>query len=144
MVATLDPHRLWKLGAAAALIAAAVNVVVLVAGRALGVSFDIPTAPSPIGPVQVVISTIGPFAVGLGATAVAAAQNPARLRTMQVVAVVVTALSLASPLLLAGDTASRVALSSMHVIACAAFVATLRRAGTERTPRSVASRERIA
>ena len=65
-MATLDPHRLWRLGGVAALVAAVVHVAVLLAGRALGVSFDIPNAPSPIGPVQVVISTIGPFAVGLG------------------------------------------------------------------------------
>ena len=143
-MATLDPHRLWRLGGVAALVAAVVNVAVLLAGRALGVSFDIPTAPSPIGPVQVVISTIGPFAVGLGATAVVASQNPARLRTMQVVAVMVTALSLASPLLLASDPASRVALSAMHVVACGAFVATLRRVDPQRAGRAVRSRERTA
>jgi hypothetical protein len=144
MMATFDAHRLWRLGGVAALVAAMVNVAILFGGRALGISFDIPTAPSPIGPVQVVVSTLGPFVVGLGATAAAAGQNPARLRTMQIVAVVVTALSLASPLLLAGDAASRVALSAMHVVACVAFVATLRRVDAERAAGSVPARQRTA
>jgi hypothetical protein len=95
-VATFDAHRVWRLGAIAALLAAIVNVALLLVGQALGVSFDVPTAPSPVGPVQVVVSTLAPFAVGLGATVAAAGQNPARLRTMQVVAVAVTVLSLAS------------------------------------------------
>jgi hypothetical protein len=134
MSARLNRARLWRYGAIAAAIAAIVNLVILGIGRAAGVSFIVPMfagTRSAVGPLIVVINIAIWSALGLLVTMLVASRQPRRLRAMQVVAIVVTVVSLIQPAVVDADTATRVLLAIMHPVTGAAFVLGLRRLQAE-------------
>jgi hypothetical protein len=126
----LDRGRLWRLGAAAGAIAAIVNVVILAIGRATGVPFVVPSftgAPTTVVPPVVVFTVAMWFVLGLLLTTFVAARQPRRLAAIQIVAAVVTVVSLIQPLTADTDTATRLVLAIMHPVTGAAFILALRR-----------------
>jgi hypothetical protein len=130
MSTRLDRGRLWRLGAAAAAIAAILNVVILVIGRAAGVSFVVPSftgTPMTVVPAVVVFTVVFWFVLGLLLTTFVAARQPGRLAAIQRVAAVVTVVSLLQPLTVDADAATRLVLAIMHPVAGAAFILALRR-----------------
>ena len=134
MSTRLDRGRLWRLGAAAAAIAAILNVVILGIGRATGVPFVVPSftgAPTTVAPPVVVFTVAFWFVLGLLLTTFVAARQPRRLAAIQIVAAVVTVVSLIQPLIADTDTATRLALAVMHPITGAAFILALRRLQAE-------------
>jgi hypothetical protein len=122
----------WSYGLVAAGAAAVANVAVFLVGSALGVPFQVPAFGQPgttqaINAVAVVIATVIPLAIG---TAAAALLTP-RLRNgflkLQVLAGILTVLSLGAPIN-AANGATVVWLAAMHLIAGVAFILGLQRA----------------
>jgi Family of unknown function (DUF6069) len=134
MSSRLDRGRLWRLGAAAAAIAAILNVVILAIGRAAGVPFVVPSftgVPATVAPPAVVFTVALWFVLGLLLTTFVAARQPRRLAAIQIVAAVVTVVSLVQPLIADADTATRIGLAIMHPVTGAAFILALRRLQAE-------------
>lgn len=130
----LNRARLWRIGAAAAAIAAILNVVILGIGRAAGVPFVVPTFTGSQMTVAwpIVVGTIVFwFVLGLLLTTFVAARQPRRLAAIQIVAAVVTVLSLVQPLTVDADTATRLVLAIMHPVTGASFILALRRLQAE-------------
>jgi hypothetical protein len=130
MSTRLDRGRLWRLGAAAAAIAAILNVVILGIGRAAGVSFVVPSftgTPMTVVPAVVVFTVIFWFVLGLLFTTFAAARQPRRVAVIQKVAAVLTVVSLLQPLTVDADAGTRLMLAIMHPVAGIAFILALRR-----------------
>ena len=134
MSGPLPAGRLWASGAVAAATATIINVVLYGIARSAGVSFDIPlgmagdvtaTPERMIG--AIVFNSVVPFALGLALTALVARRTPQRLRMMQIIAVVVTVLSFAQPVLLDAGVLTRTVLALMHIPPGLAFVLALQR-----------------
>jgi hypothetical protein len=130
MSSRLDRGRLWRLGAIAAATAVIINLAILGIGRAASVPFVVPTfdgTRTTVAPLVVVLTVVVWFALGLLLATFVAVRQPRRLRAIQIVAAVVTVVSLIQPLAVDTDTASRVMLGIMHPVTGAAFVLALRR-----------------
>lgn len=137
MSSRLDRGRLWQVGAIAAVVAIVVNLAILGIGRAAGVPFVVPMlggVPTQVDPVTVIVSTAVWFVLGLLLATFVAARRPQRLRAIQIVAVVVTVVSLIQPIAVDADTATRVLLGIMHPATGAAFVLALRRLQADAEP----------
>ena len=123
-------RALLRRGAALALAALVLNLVVLVAGRALGASFTVPvadaSAPRPIAVTAVVLATVLSLALGLGVAALASARFGSRaVRVLQIVGGVLAVLSVISPLVADVDPTTKIALTLMHLVTGAAYVIAL-------------------
>lgn len=117
----------------AAGLAAAANVAIWLAGRAAGVAFAVPDfrtgAFVALGLPQILVSTVVPIMAGAALWAVLA-RRPAGPRVVRVAAAAVTLLSLGGPLGLPVDTATRVLLAAMHLVAGAVFLRVVARPAT--------------
>lgn len=126
----------WRSGLIGTAAAAAGNLAIYAVGRAADVAFVVPSwggGPAmQVTAVHVALSSILPLFVG---TAVAvAASRRGWTRLIATAGAVVAVFSLAGPLSLEADTATKALLASMHVVAGLAFVLALERA---RRPRVV-------
>lgn len=134
MTSRLNRARLWRLGTIAAAIAAIINLVILGIGRAAGVPFVVPMfggAAAAVSPLVILVTIVVWFVLGLLLTMVVASRQPGRLRAMQIVATVITVVSLIQPLGVDADAATRVLLAIMHPVTGAAFVLALSRVQAE-------------
>lgn len=136
----------WRGGIIGAAAAAAGNLAIYGVGRAADVAFLVPTwggGPAMhVTAVHVALSSILPLFLG---TAVAvAASRRGWLRPIAAAAAVVAVLSLGGPLSLDADTATKVLLASMHVVAGVAFVLALERARRPRVVHTAPSRDDAA
>ena len=120
---------LVRRGAVLGLVAVVVNLLVLLAGRVAGASFAVAGpggAPTEVGIGAVLIATVAGLAVGLAAAALLLARRAVRgVRVLQIVGGVFAVLSVISPALADTDVVTRVALSVMHLVVGAAYVAAL-------------------
>lgn len=82
-------------------------------------------------------STIGVIICSDHLTTFVAARQPRRLTAIQIVAAVVTVVSLIQPLTVDADTATRLVLAIMHPVTGAAFILALRRLQAETGPNQV-------
>lgn len=130
-------RALWRPGAIAAALATAVNLVILGVGRVAGISPIVSFGPgamsTEVGAFEVIVNTLVPFGLGLLLTALVVRRRPHRLRTMQMVAAVIAAVSLIPPLTVDAQIATRIMLAVMHVVVGAAFLAALGRSGSPTT-----------
>ena len=121
--------KVWKAGAAAALGAAVLNMILLIAAKAAEVQFLVPDLQGrivEIGIGQVALLSVFPLLAGTAAAA-GVRRLSVDLRWVQGVAVVLTLLSLLSPLALDSPASTKLVLSAMHVVAGIAFVAAIER-----------------
>lgn len=123
-------RQVWKVGAVAALGAAAVNAVILVVAKIAGVEFFVPDMQGrivEIGIGQVALMSILPLMLGT-ASAWIASRLSVSLRWVQGTAALLTLVSFVSPLALDSPVSTKLVLSAMHVVAGVAFVAGVERA----------------
>ena len=129
---TTRSRSLRREAAIAALAATAVNVAVWTAGRAADVSFLVTPlgakAPTQVGIVLVVLTTLIMFAVGMGLFALAARRSDRWARALLAAGVLVAVVSASGPLSTAEDTSTGVLLAAMHLLTGAAFAVTASRA----------------
>ena len=108
-------------------LATAANLVLYAGGRAAEVPFGVPAwgaaagQVSDVTAVQVAVSSLLPLLIGTAALALAAGRATV-LRALLIAAAAFTVLSLAVPLTLDTDGATRGLLAAMHVVAGGAFV----------------------
>jgi hypothetical protein len=124
----------WRAGLAAAAGAAAVNLVIFLAARAadasLSVRFSAGQTPMRIAAGHVVVLSFVALAIGTGLTALAAARLRRGIRAGQRVGTVIALVSTIGPLSLHTDSGTKVALTSMHLVAGAVFVIAMQRVGS--------------
>ena len=125
---------IWSYGLVAAGAAAVANVVILVVGAALGVQFEVlafgQSGTQTITAVPVVVSTVVSILLGTTAAALIGPRFRNGFRALQVVAGILTVLSLGAPIN-AAEGAAVGWLSAMHLVAGAAFILALQRAKEE-------------
>ncbi len=127
-----ERSSVWRYGLIAAGTAAVMNVAILLLGRALGVPFEMPAFGQPetmqaIPALAVVLATAIPLAAGTAAAALIAPRLINGLFKFQVLAVILTVLSLGAPIG-AANGATAVWLSAMHLVAGTALLLALQRA----------------
>ena len=127
-----DNSKIWAYGFGAAGVAAVLNVIVLLIGKAAEVPFLVPNPADPstfqtVTPIMVVVSTLAALGIGVLGTALIAPQVRNGLFKFQVLAGILTVLSLSAPLLQT-DGATTAWLSAMHLISGATFIIGLQRA----------------
>lgn len=124
-----DSMALWRRGAVATAGAIAVNLAILATALTTGVSLRIPVFGgadiAQVGAGPVVMFTVVPMVLGLLAATLARRWSGG-LRVVRVAAVVVLLVSLAPPLTIAADTATRLVLALMHPVAGGAFLLAVR------------------
>ncbi|MBA3293043.1 MAG: hypothetical protein H0T40_04715 [Geodermatophilaceae bacterium] len=129
---TTRSRSLRREAAIAALAATAANVAVWTAGRAADVSFLVTPlgakAPTQVGIVLVVLTTLIMFAVGMGLFALAARRSDRWARALLAAGVLVAVVSASGPLSTAEDTSTGVLLAAMHLLTGATFAVTASRA----------------
>lgn len=125
-------RSLRREAAIGAVAATAANVAVWAAGRAADVSFLVTPvgakAPTQVGIVLVVLTTLVAFAVGTGLFALAARRSDRWARAVVATGVLVAVVSAGGPLSTAEDTSTGVLLAAMHLLTGAAFAITASRA----------------
>ena len=136
-------------GLAAVLAAVVADLALLAAGAAAGASFLVPqrggsaadsaTPPVEVGVGAVVLSTVLPLVVGLAVTALAARRLPRAVPVLRLLALVVTLGSLAAPLTLQTDAATRGLLALMHLVVGGAYLAATRPTAPVHRPDAVAT-----
>ena len=119
-------------GFGAAGVAAVLNVIVLLIGKAAGVPFLVPNPADPgtfqaVTPIMVVVSTLAALGIGVLGTALIAPKIRHGLFKFQVLAGILTVLSLAAPLLQT-EGATTAWLSAMHLVSGTTFIIGLGRA----------------
>jgi uncharacterized protein DUF6069 len=124
--------KIWAYGFGAAGVAAVLNVIVLLIGRAADVPFLVPTPGDPgtlqtVTPIMVIVSTLAAVGIGVLGTALIAPRVRNGLFKFQVLAGIVTVLSLSAPLLQT-DSPTTAWLSAMHLISGTIFIVGLQRA----------------
>jgi uncharacterized protein DUF6069 len=124
--------KIWAYGFAATGVAAVLNVILLLVGKAANVAFLVPTPGDPgtlqtLTPVWVIVVTVASLGIGTVGAALLAPRIRNGLFRFQVLAGVLTILSLGSPLSV-GDGATSVWLSAMHLIAGTTLIIGLQRA----------------
>lgn len=126
---TSPVRTLLRRGALLGLAALVTNLVVLGLGRALGASFTLPSlgdTTTEVSVTAVLLATVASLAVGIGAAAFfLARQAPRGIRILQVIGGVIAVVSVASPAVADTDTATKVALSVMHLVVGSAYIAAL-------------------
>jgi Family of unknown function (DUF6069) len=130
--------RVWRAGLLAAAVAAVANAIVFTIERmALGLSLPVPQgAGAEMAPLSVVMVVVVSVVVGIGATLLLAILNRfvrRPIRIFQGIAAVALLLSFGGPLSLPADIATKVGLSTMHLVAAAAIVGLL--TGMSRVPK---------
>ena len=133
MAAGVSSRRLWRTGVLGAGFAAIANGAVFLIGREVDVSFLIPgfgsdTSLQPITLVQVVLSTFMPLIVGTG-LAVLIVSRGRGLRGLQLLGGTVALISMAVPLSLEANWATKLLLASMHLVAGVVFAYVLQQSG---------------
>ncbi|WP_199423115.1 DUF6069 family protein [Actinotalea solisilvae] len=109
--ATITPARA-AIGVGAALV---VNVLVFLAGDALGATFDVGQA-QPASLVAVAVSTVVPLAIGLVVVGLVARRRPSFRRFAAWAGLVVAVLSTAAPFTMAAETTTAATLALMHLV----------------------------
>jgi len=126
-----------RAGLAAAAAAAAVDLAIFLAARAADASFSVRFSagqtPMRIGSGQVVFFSCVALAVGTGLTALAASRLRRGVRAGQRVGTVIALVSTIAPLSLHTDSGTKVALTSMHLLAGAIFVIAMQRVGSSQS-----------
>jgi hypothetical protein len=122
---------IWSYGLFAAGAAALANVVILVVGTALGVQFEVAAfgqaGTQTITAVPVIISTVVPILLGTAAASLIGPRFRNGFRGLQVLAGILTVLSLVAPIN-AAEGATVGWLSAMHLVAGTASILALQRA----------------
>jgi hypothetical protein len=129
MAASVSSRRVWRTGVLGAGFAAIANSAVFLIGRAVDVSFLIPgfgsdTSLRPVTLVQVVLSTFMPLIVGTGLAALMVFRGRG-VRGLQLPGGAVALVSIAVPLSLEANWATKLLLASMHLVAGVVFVYSL-------------------
>lgn len=107
------------------LAALVVNLLLLLAGSTAGASMTVPPS-TVVGVTPVTIATVLSLAVGFAIAAVLVARRATTwVRRYQVVGGVLALVSVASPLILDTDAATKAVLVAMHLVCGAAFVLAL-------------------
>ncbi|MEX2552832.1 MAG: DUF6069 family protein [Actinomycetota bacterium] len=124
--------KIWAYGFGASGIAAVLNVIVLLIGKAAGVPFLVPAPGNPgtletVTPFIVIVSTVAALGIGVLGTALLAPKLRNGLFKFQVLAAALTVLSLLAPLAQT-EGATTAWLSAMHLISGATFIIGLQRA----------------
>ena len=127
--ALLKSRRPWQVGFLATGLGVAVNLLIWLVGRALGVAFAVRLSstarPVAAGAASVAAFTLVSLAIGT-AVAVAASGRPRALARLQVAGAAVTLVSLVAPLSVIATTPTKVSLAAMHLVAGAVYVGALR------------------
>jgi Family of unknown function (DUF6069) len=128
---TTPSRSLRSEAAIGAVAATAANVAVWATGRAADVNFRViplgGEAPTQVGIVPVVLTTLITFAVGIGLYALAARRSDRLARAVLVAGVLFAVISAGGPLATATDTSTGVFLAAMHLLTGAAFAITASR-----------------
>jgi len=124
--------RITAYGFGAAGVAAVLNVIVLLIGKAAEVPFLVPNPADPgtfqtVTPIMVVVSTLAALGIGVLGTALIAPKLRNGLFKFQVLAATLTVLSLLAPLAQTVG-ATTAWLSAMHLISGTSFIIGLQRA----------------
>ncbi|MEU7291901.1 DUF6069 family protein [Streptomyces exfoliatus] len=117
----------WLAVVCAAVIAAVVNVIVLIVGDAAGASLvlELNGKPDEIGAADVVIMSVLAPAIGVAASILIARWKPGFLRVAQVLAAVTTLVSLVGPLTLKTDGGTAITIAVMHLLVGGITIAAL-------------------
>lgn len=117
----------WQAIGAAAVAATVVNLLILLAGRAAGASFEFVDRGDlhVITAVGVITSTVPPLVLGTALAALLGLWWPVFIRLAQFIGGGLALLTVAGPLMTDADTATRVALALMHVVVGVAVVLSL-------------------
>jgi len=131
MATATQIRRTWRVGVLGAVLAAFLNAVLYLVGRAADVPYQVPGF-SPDMPtqtvtiIQVVLSTFVPLAVGI-ALALVLVSRGRGIRGLQYLGGALALVSLVVPLSLDTDLATKTLLSTMHLVTGAVFVLSLER-----------------
>jgi hypothetical protein len=133
-----DRTRLWATGLRAAAVVTALNVAVLLGGRAADVPFEKPAWDGSGGsiavtPAEVIFVSMTTFLIGVAFAWLLARRDPRRLGYALVAGGVFTLLSLGGPLSLETDAATKALLASMHLVSGAGYISFIRRVRSEAT-----------
>ncbi|MGI9063164.1 MAG: DUF6069 family protein [Pseudonocardiaceae bacterium] len=117
----------WQAITAGAVAATAGNLLILLAGRAAGASFEFADgdAQHVITVMGVVTATVPPLVVGTLLAALLGLWWPGFIRLAQVVGGGLALLTAAGPMMTDADSGTRLALAMMHVVVAAAVVLSL-------------------
>jgi hypothetical protein len=115
---------LFVVGAAGAAVATTVNVAIYGIGRAAGVAYVV-SATSRVRVPDVVLLSLGAFAVGLIAAAFAIRWGRRGLRALQVVGAVLAVVSTWGDFSIDGTASATATLALMHLVVGVAYVASL-------------------
>lgn len=117
----------WQAVVCAAVIAAIVNVIVLLIGDAAGASLVLKLngKPDEIGAADVIIMSVLAPAVGVTAAVLLARWKPGFLRVAQILAAATTVISLGGPLTLETDGGTAITIAVMHLLVGGIAVAAL-------------------
>ncbi|MGH3949099.1 MAG: DUF6069 family protein [Pseudonocardiaceae bacterium] len=117
----------WQAIAAAAVAATAGNLLILLAGRAAGASFELVDRGDQhvITAVGVITATVPPLVAGTALAALLGLWWPGFIRVAQVIGGGLALLTVAGPLMTNADTGTRLALALMHLVVGVAVVLSL-------------------
>lgn len=117
-----------RAGATAALAAATANVALFAIGRASDAAFLVTGRggdATSVTLIHVLVSTLLPIAFATGLAALVAGRSPRRLRALVLGGIVVAVASAIAPLAFGLDTATRLLLAAMHLVAGLSFATAL-------------------